>query len=83
MTAKVNLRKTVAKQAKTTIQVPDFEDADWSALRTVLLQAPLLQAIQGSSDVNAAWFVWHQVLQEAVSFIPVLYIKTKPNPNYG
>ena len=87
VTAKVNLRKPAAKQPKTTIQVPDFENADWSGLRTVLLQTALLQAIQAQRER-------HTLTQRGLSGVKfsgrlsfgssqVVISERSPNLNYG
>ena len=41
-----------------TLLVPNYKQADWEGFRQNLFHSPLLEAIQGTSDVDAAWKVW-------------------------
>ena len=44
--------------------VPDFRSVDWHGLRVHLLTSPLLEAIQGTDDVNCAAAVWESMFVE-------------------
>ena len=58
-----------SRQASTNtrITLPDFNQADWSALRSALHRAPLFQAIQGTNNVSVAWEVWQQIFPSIIS----------------
>ena len=50
----------------------DYEKANWIGLRKQLSKTPLLEAIQGTSDVNVAWKTWSSIVKEAVErFVPM------------
>ena len=75
VTAQINLKEPTPRQQKTVIPVPDMDRVDWESIGSKLLNAPLVSVIQGASDVNAAWAVWHQnFLQIVTRFIPSRYI---------
>ena len=59
--------------------VPDFRNVDWHGLRVHLLTSPLLEAIQGTDDVNCAAAVWESMFVEILQrHIPNRYIRHRP-----
>ena len=54
------IKEPTARQQKAVIPVPDMDRVDWDGIRSKLLNAPLVIANQGTSNVNAAWAVLHQ-----------------------
>ena len=56
--------------------VPDFRNVDWHGLRVHLLTAPLLEAIQGTDNVNCAAGVWESMFVQR--HIPNRYIRHRP-----
>ena len=54
--------------------IPDFARADWDGLRSALLMAPLLEAMQGTKDVDATWAAWYSVFTTVNLFVPMRLI---------
>ena len=46
------------------LTLPDFDRTDWDAVRLVLLNAPLLEAIQETKQVDVAWAVWDWLFRD-------------------
>ena len=46
--------------------VPNYRNTDWEGLRCELHCCSLLEAIQGTTDVNIAWTVWSSLVCDAV-----------------
>ena len=60
------------------IILPDYKRADWNGLRTALYRTPLLEAIQGTENMNIAWEVWQQLFSTAVHrYIPTRHIRIR------
>ena len=58
----------------------DFRNVDWHDLRKDLMKAPLLQAIQGTQDVECALAVWETIVTETLRrHIPIRQIQEKRN----
>ena len=56
--------------------VPDFRNVDWHGLRAHLLTSPLLEAIQGTDNVNCAAAVWESMFVKILQrHIPNRYIR--------
>lgn len=76
----INIRSRLSPKQVKRISLPDFERADWVGFRANLAQTPLLAAVQGTSDINIAWKVWHNIfLDKAARFVPSRYITLRPN----
>ena len=60
--------------------LPDVEHADWSGMRGALSAAPLLEAMQGTQNVDAAWSAWQGVFLEILfKHVPLKPITIRPN----
>ncbi len=62
---------------------PDYDNTDWVSLRERLSMTPLLEAIQGTTNVNIAWHTWSTIVSEVIErFVPMRRIvfraKNKP-----
>ena len=60
------LRTSTAHPKRTSFQVYNYELTDWEKLHASLSSAPLLEAIQGTEDVNIAYRVWHDLFMECI-----------------
>ena len=59
--------------------VPDFSVVDWASVQKALYNSYLLEAIQGTSDVNIAWQTWKSVVMTVLSrHIPVRVVVHHP-----
>ncbi len=57
----------------------DYDKADWEGLRASLYKTPLLQAIQGTDDINTAWKVWKNIICEAIyKHVPTRVVVSRP-----
>ena len=71
--------RTVSKRPYTMF-LPDVEHADWSGMRGALSAAPLLEAMQGTQNVDAAWSAWQGVFLEILyQHVPLKPITIRPN----
>ena len=64
-----------------TLLVPNYKQADWEGFRQNLFHSssPLLEAIQGTSDVDPAWKVWSNLSWSAVHrAVPYQQITLRP-----
>ena len=62
-----------------TISFPDFAAVDWASLRNAIFNSDLLQAIQGTTDVDVSWNVWKGILQAIIQrHVPMRSIVIKP-----
>ena len=78
VTSKFRTLQLESKTKTTTIILPDYKRADWDGLRTALYRTPLLEAIQGTENVNIAWEVWQQLFSTAVhQYIPTRHIRIR------
>ena len=50
------------KPGPSEVLIDDFSRADWSGMLKALSQAPLFTAIQGTTNIDIAWLVWHDNL---------------------
>ena len=58
----------------------DFKNVDWHKINKDLMNAPLLQAIQGTQDVECALPVWESIVTETLlRHIPISQVQEKPN----
>ena len=58
----------------------DFKNVDWHKINKDLMNAPLLQAIQGTQDVECALAVWESIVTETLlRHIPIRQAQEKPN----
>ena len=65
--------------AQRTLLVTNYKQADWEGFRQNLFHSPLLEAIQGTSDVDAAWKVWSDLFWSAVHrAVPYQQITLRP-----
>ena len=78
VTSKFRTLQLESKTKTTTIILPDYKRADWDGLRTALYRTPLLEAIQGTENMNIAWEVWQQLFSTAVHrYIPTRHIRIR------
>ena len=54
-----DLRLATPNSKRTVLYRPDYERTDWPALCSRLNSLPLLESIQGTQNIEAAWQVWH------------------------
>ena len=58
----------------------DFKNVDWHKIKKDLMNAPLLQAIQGTQDVECALAVWESIVTETLlRHIPIRQVQEKHN----
>ena len=65
--ATLNLTCTQPHTKKVTRFMPDYNTTDFEALRRDLHSLPLLDAIQGTDSMDAAWQTWSTLFQDTLS----------------
>ena len=49
-------------QPRSSVSFPDLSATDWHAVRNALYKSNLLEAVQGTSDINIAWATWKSIV---------------------
>ena len=62
-----DLRLATPNSKRTVLFRPDYERTDWPALCSRLNSLPLLESIQGTQNIEAAWQVWHNLVWTCVA----------------
>ena len=61
------------------LYLPDYQRADWPALRSTLHDIPLFEAIQDTNDIDVAWQVWRGLAWSAVlKHVPFRTLTLRP-----
>ena len=64
---------------RSTSLVPDFSKADWTSVCEALKKSYLLEAIQGTTDINVAWKTWKSIVLAVLSrHIPLRVVTLRP-----
>ncbi len=78
----VTFREHLPKGRAVQIEITDFSRADWCGLNTELYKAPLLSAIQGTTDIDIAWNIWYNLMSTIIDrFVPTRTITIRPKNN--
>ena len=62
-----DLRLATPNSKHTILYKPDYERTDWPTLCSRLNSLPLLESIQGTQNIEAAWQVWHNLVWTCVA----------------
>ena len=64
--------------------INDFRNVDWHKIHKDLMNAPRLQAIQGTQDVECALAVWKSIVTETLlQHIPIYQIQENLTKSHG
>ena len=62
-----DLRLATPNSKRAIFYRPDYERTDWPTLCSRLNSLPLLESIQGTQNIEAAWQVWHNLVWTCVA----------------
>ena len=67
------------RSSKSSLHLPNFSAVDWGNVSTALHNSNLLEAIQGTTDIDIAWQTWKSIVTTVLSrHIPMRVIVLRP-----
>ena len=66
VTAYLNFKIDLHQPSRQIYHLPDFSSTDCNGMRRALSASPLLEAIQGTTDIDTCWLAWKTVFLDTI-----------------